>query len=530
MNKKVVSILSILVVGGGLAFTNFAYGTVDTAVTYLHTKANDPWNTMAFVAAGETPSANYINTNPAAGSTQVLEVEKDILAIVAAGGNPRTHITGTDLVAELKSFYSGGQIGSVASLNDDIFGILALGAVGEENSTEAQGAKTFILSHQLSDGGWGWAVAATSSDSNDTAMAVSALLEAGLPKTDGAVVNAVNYLKSAQNTDGGFTYDPNSSFGTGSDANSDAWVISAIYKLGENPADAAWTKSGHTAVGHLNSLQNAAGYFGYQLSSEEENGFSAQTTAQAVIALSGKSYPVTPGNSGGNNNQTGVEVHYKFENSTGGFCEGTTYAADAMEVVVDAATHCSLTYHLTHFSFGDMLDQFGPNIATDTEFWLYAVNFISPDVGAADYDLQAGDYVVWHFGPWPWDPATSGQTLGLSANVTADPANPSGVHTVSFSVNTSGTSLGFGDVVQGATSVKTVTLHNQGQSGISVKSNVVGNDFFRNNIYINNNDWRTFTESLTGGQSKDETVKLQVPADAPAGAKSGSLIFWGTPN
>ena len=540
MNKKIISILSVLVVVGGIALSSFAHGTVDTAVTYLNTKTPDAWISMALVASGRTADVSYINTNPAAGSSQVTEVAKYILALVAAGANPHTQITGTDLVAELKGFAAGGQIGDINTYNDDIWGVLALSAAGEVSSDSViQGAKTFIISNQNTDGGWGWAVG-QGSDSNDTASAVSALLQVGVPKTDAVIVNAVNYLKTAQNTDGGFTYDPVSQWGTASDANSDAWVISAIYKLGESPADAGWTKGGYTAVDHLNSLQNADGYFGYQSAADAANSFSPDTTAQAVIALSGKSYPVMPGSgngggSGSSNNQTGVHVYYKFENGSGPVCQGDTYAEDAMEVVADAAVDCGLTYHITQFSFGPMLDGFGSDTATSIDFWLYAVNFVSPDIGAVDYLLQEGDYVIWHFGPWPWDPASSGTSLELSATVgSSSNSNGSQTHnnSVSFSANiaSGGNSLGFGNVSPGSSNQKTVTLHNSGQSGIHFESYVSGDDVFKNYLNINNNSWRNFSTNLDGGASEDEVVKLQIPSGYNnSGTKNGNLIFWGAP-
>ncbi len=34
--------------------------------------------------------------------------------------------------------------------------------------------------------------------------------------------------------------------------------------------------------------------------------------------------------------------------------------------------------------------------------WLYSVNFISPQVGAVDYQLQVGDNVLWYFGDFNW--------------------------------------------------------------------------------------------------------------------------------
>jgi len=362
-----------------------AKGDVNSAVTYLKAKNPSSWISMALVAGGETPSVDYLKTTT---GTKAIDYEAPILAMTAAGKDPRS-FPNENLVAKLKSFYTSNQIGEATILNDDVFGILALISAGEPvNDSVIQGAKGFILQNQNVDGGWSYGVG-SSSDTNTTAAAIMALLDAGVIKTDEKIVKAVNYLKGTQNIDGGFPYDPKSSYGTASDSSSDAWVISAINKLGENPA--SWVKDGNNPVTHLTSLQNQAGYFEYQSGSPEDS-FTPAATSYAVVALSGKYYPVNKITAPSSPN-----VNYRIEGSAGNLCDGEVNASNALELVKIIAQTCGFTYHIQDSSFGQYLDKIGDDTAAGAKGWLYAVNYIAPNVGAADYVLKENDSVIWYY-------------------------------------------------------------------------------------------------------------------------------------
>lgn len=515
MNKKLLStLLVLLLITTFLPFSS-AQGDINSAIAYLKTKSPNPWITMALVAAGETADVDYLKSFT---GTNATDYEAAILALAAAGKNPRT-FPDTDLVAALKDFHTSNQIGDASTLNDDIFGVLALVAAGESSSdTIVQDAKNFILNNQNSDGGFSFAVG-SGSDTNMTATAIMALLETGLSKTDSHIVGAVAYLKSTQNNDGGFPYDPQSSWGTNSDASSDAWVISVIYKLGENPTN--WTKSGNNPISHLLSLQVQQGYFDDGFGDSQ---FTAISTSYAVIALSGKYYPV-----GVSSVPSVPNVDYKIEGSTGVLCEGSVEAPDSLELVKLIASFCNFTYHIQETSLGPYLDKIGNDEATGTTGWLYAVNFVMPNIGAADYDLQNGDYVIWHFGNFDWQPAGTGTAeLNLSVNI-MPVEEPQEENAVSFSVNVSGggNNLSFGDVAPGAVRSQTVTIVNLGTNSLYIESVVNGDEVFRNYLNIDNVSWRDFSITLQSRGSKNAEVKLAIPSSySNPGTKSGKLIFW----
>ncbi|MBI3273886.1 MAG: DUF4430 domain-containing protein [Candidatus Colwellbacteria bacterium] len=525
-NKKILSVAAIfIVVVIAIAPFYTVHGDVNSAVQYLESKTPNPWVTMALVAAGESPDVNYLKSVSGPNAT---DYEAPILALVAAGKNPKT-FPNTDLIAALKTFHTGGQIGSASTLNDDIFGLLALVAAGEPtNDTALTDAKNFILNNQNTNGGWAFVVGGDS-DTNMTAMAIMALLSSGIPKTDSHIVNALNYLKSAQNGDGGFPYDPVSPWGTDSDASSDAWVISAIRSLGDDPDGASWSKNGNSPVDHLVSLQAGGGYFEYQKGTGEDS-FSPVTTSYAAIALSGKYYPVSYIAS------TAVpEVNFKIEGKEKTVCEGDVRTVNPLELVKTVSSTCGFTYLIKDTSFGPYLEQIGNEKAEGTKGWLYAVNFVLPNVGAVDYKLKQGDYVLWHYGDFNWQPSNT--TVDLSVDITTDTVNGSqnsqnqSENTVSLNVSIPGPggNLDLGSVAPGASKAKTVNLVNNGTTALYIESAVTGDSVFRDYLKVNDLSWRSFNTNLSVGENKNEEIKLQIPSSyANSGSYKGSLIFWGT--
>ncbi|MBI5134641.1 DUF4430 domain-containing protein [Candidatus Uhrbacteria bacterium] len=370
-----------------------------TAQDYLAAHADNPWSTMALsvLGAGSIPTDHLTSIQ----GTKAIDYEGPILAITALGKDPRT-FGATDYVAKLKSFHTENQIGDPATLNDDIFGLLALVSAGEPMTDEAlSDAKTFILAHQQPNGGWGFSTGG-GTDSNSTASAIVALIAGGTNKTNAVLQNALSYLKTAQNADGGFTYDPQSQYGTASDASSTAWVLWALNAAGINATD--WTKDGESPVDYLESTQTPQGYFAYQ-SGTPEDSFSAATTAYAVIALQGKTLPLAI--------LPTVEKQFPFriEGKTTQICEGKTQGPTALDIVKNASTLCAFTYHVQTTSFGPYLDQIADDTAQGLIGWLYLVNDTSGSVGAGEYQVQATDTVVWYYGDYQWKPTR----LSLSA-------------------------------------------------------------------------------------------------------------------
>ncbi len=214
--------------------------------------------------------------------------ENRILAIVAIGQNP-TNFGGTNYVSSLESLYTNGQLGDTCSVNDDVFGLLALLAAGTSSSTTIkQSTLDFIISKQSSDGGFGFSAPGcawyeTSSDM--TGAALQSLVEAknkGLSSggLDGAMQKAKEYLLAHKNADGGYGY-----FGS-SDPDTTGWVLQAFNVSG--------MKDSSDAVAARNYLlaQQSATDGGFMAFDWGTNALvsNATTTAQTLIALSGKGW------------------------------------------------------------------------------------------------------------------------------------------------------------------------------------------------------------------------------------------------
>lgn len=402
MEKKIKTIGLILAVLALVLQPVFAAADTGQAVSYLKAQTQDAWITMALAAAGETGVATSHLTTVS--GTLATDYAKVILALAAVNQNPAT-FGSVDYVAKLKTYYVDNQMGAATLLNDDFWSLLALASAGQKTSIEAAAAKNFILANQNADGGWGYAVGGDS-DTNDTAAAIIALVEAGVGASDLKITNAVNYLKTAQNADGGIGYQP----GYASDSGSDAWVISAIYKVGQTPA--TWDKSGNNPLSHLQTLQDTDGGFWWVAPGTSEWNNKAMT-AFAVIALAQKSYPV------GYYQPPAGTYHLRIEGKTATVCDAYVTAATALEIVQKGASICNYSYTITQESFGPYLRQIASDAASGMTGWLYFVNYISPPIGANDYILKTGEEVLWYYGDWGWMPTRlSADDLEVNANQT----------------------------------------------------------------------------------------------------------------
>ena len=364
------------------------------AKAYLLAHNDNPWSTMALTVldASAAPTSHLKNVS----GNSAIDYEAPILAITALNENPR-NFGSEDYVAKLKSFHSNQQLGDPNTLNDDIFGILALISSGEALSDMAvSDSKNFILQNQNQDGGWSFQIG-SSSDTNMTAAAIVSLIAAGVSSDDPKIQNGISYLRQSQNNDGGFPYDPQSPYGTNSDSSSTAWVIWALSSLKINPS--SWTKPNGNPVSYLESNQTQEGFFKYQTNSTED-AFSAVTTAYAVIALSGKTLPLHIFS-----NQTSAQTFaFRIESSTGTVCEGQALGPTAMDIIKNASGPCGFSYHIKETAFGPYLDKIGNDEAAGLTGWLYLANNTAPSVGAADYVLKSEDEVLWYFGDFGWQP------------------------------------------------------------------------------------------------------------------------------
>ena len=391
---------------------SFVSADVSAAVTYILAQSQDAWTTMALAAADQTgiPTSHLTSVS----GSLATDYAKAILALAAVGQNPTT-FGNIDYVTQLKSYYNNNQMGDETLLNDDVWSILALAAVGEISSSQAISAKNFLLANQNSDGGWSYAVNGVS-DTNDTASAIIALVEAGISASNAVITSAISYLQSAQNADGGFGW----MAGFDSDSGSDAWVITALNKINQDAS--SWDQSGNNPVSHLESLQDSDGGFWWvQPGTSDFNNKSM--TSFAVIALSGASYPIDYyqiSNSQDEDPQPDT-YHLRLEGQNNTICDVYISADTALNIVENGSSVCGYTYTIQDTAFGPYLSAINSEQAQGMSGWMYFVNNISQPVGAQDYILNEGDEVLWYYGEWGWQPTAlsfSSDELASGQNLT----------------------------------------------------------------------------------------------------------------
>jgi hypothetical protein len=184
---------------------------------------------------------------------------------------------------EPSTFYSPttGQYAEGAGLQSwAILGTLAL------SETVPAEALQYLRDLVQPSGGWEWSPG-WGTDTNSTSLAIQALITTGESPTSTLILNGLDFLKTAQNTDGGFTYDPNSVYGTDSDTNSTAYVLQAIRSAGQDPITGTWVISSTNPISYLLGMQLPDGSFEWQ----PGFGSNGLATQQAIPALLGRVFP-----------------------------------------------------------------------------------------------------------------------------------------------------------------------------------------------------------------------------------------------
>ncbi len=254
------------------AYGSDSLGQTEDAIIAIRAAGYDP--AKDHLAGGQTP-ADYFTANVASATTAAA-AGKAALAAKALGLDPKS-VNGTDLIATVNAGFDG-TTGQYAA--DDFSQSLAmLGLACTGNSVPAAAA-TALKGTQVDDGGWGFSGA---SDPDTTALAIQALLAAGVSKSDSAVTKAITYLKTTQLPDGGWGFAPDSN------TSSTAFAVQALLTAGESIDIPIYIQAGPHPVDYLLSQQATDGSF---------SGFDTLlATNQVVPALEGRTFcdaPATP--------------------------------------------------------------------------------------------------------------------------------------------------------------------------------------------------------------------------------------------
>ncbi|MFP3895232.1 MAG: prenyltransferase/squalene oxidase repeat-containing protein [Anaerolineales bacterium] len=275
---------------------------VDAALDYIRTQqqangsfGSDVGITLDAILAGAAAGENVSRWRTAVGNPSPLDylaahgggyaedaakTGKMVVGLVAADHDPRD-FGGEDFVQRLVDFGQGGAGILGESATEQVWGILGLAAA---EAPITQEMVDVLIGLQQPDGGWEFAPD-LGMDSNTTALALQALVAAGVEVDDPPITEGLGYLATQQTASGGFVYSID--WGSEADANSTAYCLQALIATGEDPASEEWLVDGNSPLDALLSFQGGNGAFEWQ-SGEGEN---LLATAQAVPALLGKTLP-----------------------------------------------------------------------------------------------------------------------------------------------------------------------------------------------------------------------------------------------
>ena len=302
----ITTVLALTLVLGGATVATAAPRSVRDGVQYLERAQNDDggfggaprqassqlvtgWTVLGLEAAGRHPldmrsgkrtPIDFIRAGvPALEETG--ELERTILALRGAGLDPRS-FGGRELLADLER--KRRPDGSFSGLSNwTAFGIMSLRACGRSTGSPAvRRAGAWLARQQNDDGGFSFATRGGGSFVDETGAALQGLAAAG--RRRGRVVErALDYLRGAQNLDGGF----GQTEGYRSNAQSTSWAVQGIVAAGRAPD--SYRRDGRSPLRYLVTLQQGDGSFRYSRSSAQTP---VWVTAQVVAALQRKAFPV----------------------------------------------------------------------------------------------------------------------------------------------------------------------------------------------------------------------------------------------
>jgi hypothetical protein len=322
-------------------------GSLDSMVRYLQNDQNadggfgsepgadsnndvSAWVALALAAAGINPrdqtpaNQHYIGghslygylTEQAGTLSSTTDFDRELLVVDATGTSP-TEFGGINLIEKIlkrQLTQPGSNDGAFVheagsgepEMNDTIFAILAFSPIHEPPVEDAvRAAAEWVEREQDCDHGWPSTAYRTGgtcptgggslpgeppSEVDMTGAAIQALNAAGRQEPAKEVEqHAFEYLKAAQDPNGGFPEEP----GPEPNVASTAWVVQAMWSAGINPE--TWvTHSGLASeepLGYMASLQQEDGHIRWK-QSEEWHG--VWMTAFVGTAMTGNKFPPPP--------------------------------------------------------------------------------------------------------------------------------------------------------------------------------------------------------------------------------------------
>ena len=337
------------------------------------------WQPNSVVAEEATP-LDYISSN----ITDYIEVGPDsigksLLSLKALGLN-LSQISESDLILKLLDTYNETDqaFGDPTNTWHQAFAILGLSATETEIP---DGVVDTLINLQQDDGGWEYKTGSGSWPDN-TALAVQALLAAGVSKDNEIIARAMDYFRTLQTSDGGW-----------GDSSTTSYVLLALNAL-RQPFETWITVEGKHPISSLFSYQKPNGAFLFNWEFLDDN---LMSTISALFAVYKGDY-VIPGDETLSANTAAVVVDIG---------DGQIYA-DCVEFETSSISGLELL-EISDFEF-EMSEGFinsimgRSNAEGETNYWSYwswnGREWVFNNVGAGDSIVVAGTIQAWYFTSW----------------------------------------------------------------------------------------------------------------------------------
>ncbi|SHI50338.1 Prenyltransferase, beta subunit [Dethiosulfatibacter aminovorans DSM 17477] len=257
------------------------------------------WSVMALEAAGENIESGKWKPEGDGPIEYILSADYEpedtvdyvriLLALSAAERS--SQYQGYDLEEKVESFqqpnghFGQPDRGEDQMINAHMWSVLSLESVGNRDYDRDK-AREWLVASQNDDGGFGWLVGGES-DTDDTGIAISTLVLLGEDRDSAVIQDALDYIKSRQENDGGIS--ASDMMGNDSNSASDAWSMQGLIAAGEDYDGSYWTVGNENVKTHLMSLQASDGSFDWK---DGVSSSPVKMTAYVIAALSEKPYPV----------------------------------------------------------------------------------------------------------------------------------------------------------------------------------------------------------------------------------------------
>lgn len=269
--------------GGGFGLTSTPSAAVTADVVYALALAGEDPGGAAWTVNGKSALDALAVLAPAYVGTDAGQAGKVARAVAAAGRDPRSFVSGLDLIAVIENAYDPAT--GRYSVNFLFRHTVAIEALQHAKLPVPAGAYKALRDAQLPDGGWFWSFNTTSTspaDVDTTGRALQVLGDASVAQCDLDFLAATSYLSRTQAENGAWAVDARST--SVANANSTALAVAGLKAIGRSPDAPPFVQSGKSGLDALLAFQEPSGAFVYSIPADPRTNRLTATT-DALIGL-----------------------------------------------------------------------------------------------------------------------------------------------------------------------------------------------------------------------------------------------------